>query len=96
MQEVNGLDAAHKDAQTCGEGNPAQDVKGSIILAVSAQFRLKAPEKSGLSQNNSVCSTQKRFTEEHAVVFLLFPQSGPNSAPCGRQRRAKVEKSNET
>lgn len=61
MQEVSGLDAAHKDAQTCGEGNPLQDMKGSIIVAVSDQFRLKAPEKSGLSQNNSVCSAEKNW-----------------------------------
>lgn len=40
MQEVSGLDAAHKDDQTYGKENPVQNMKWSIIFAVWAQFRL--------------------------------------------------------
>lgn len=47
MQEVSGLDAAHKDDQTYGEENPVQDLKTSIF---SAQFRLRSPENAGLGQ----------------------------------------------
>lgn len=50
MQEVSGLDAAHEDDQTYGKENPVQDMKASVILAVSAQFRLRSTENSGLSQ----------------------------------------------
>lgn len=50
MQEVSGLDAAHKDDQTYGKENPLQDMKWSIIFAVSGSVYAHIRGNSGFGQ----------------------------------------------
>lgn len=67
MQEVSGLDAAHKDDRTYGEENPIQDMKWSNIFAVWAQFSLTSTGNSG--QITGTIYTLRSTWEE---VFWLF------------------------
>lgn len=68
MQEVSGLDAAHKDDRTYGKENPVQDMKWSIIVAVWAQFSLTSTGNSGTMITGTICTL--RSTREE--VFWLF------------------------
>lgn len=93
--DAGGLDAAREDDRAHGKENPGQDLCSRS--SVSAPISGNLPERVlGLLENNSAVQHRKNSNEKHEAVSLSFPHSVPNAAPCGRQRRAKVEKLGET
>lgn len=69
MQEVSGLDAAHKDDRTYGKENPVQDMKWSIIFAVLAQFMLTLEKTLVLARLQVPFASYEKKNEE---AFLPF------------------------
>lgn len=97
MQEVSGLDAAHKDDRTYGRENPLQDLEGSSIVAAWAQFSLQEPfapseaqwkRYSGFLENNGAVQDRKmrkrrmeRFSCCSHSLFQTRPPVEDRSVP---------------
>lgn len=112
MQEVSGLDAAHKDDQTYGKENPVQDMKyylcslGSVYSHIYRELwsdyrhHLHPRKHKGRGIQDLKKQNKKTIvlfkTEKSKQGFPVVPTVCSKLDPCGRQQCAKLEKSSET